>query len=110
MPFTLGVSAVESVCCVAYAEGSRQLILCLVRPQSVRTEDIVAFVQREIEPLPPYPPQGLRYRVSATLMDGTHLPCVVIESSAQRAELAIKRFDETRGSSDPYMGYRAIVG
>ncbi len=83
--------------------------LVIVRPQSVRTEDIVKFVRREIEPLPEYPPQGLRYRVSATLTDGTHLPCVVVESAAQRAELAIKRFDETRKSSDPYMGYRALV-
>lgn len=72
-------------------------------------EQIVAFVKKLIEPLPAYPPFGERYRVSANLNDGTHLPCVVIESTSRRVDLAIKRFDETRESSDPYMGYCAIV-
>ena len=34
MTFTLGVSAAETVCCVACTEGSRQLIFWLVRPHA----------------------------------------------------------------------------
>jgi hypothetical protein len=75
----------------------------------VDAADIIRFVQKRIEPLPEVPSHGLRYRVSATLTDGTHLPCVVIESAERYLDLAIKRFDDTRKSSDPYMGYRAIV-
>ncbi|MGA2060275.1 MAG: hypothetical protein ABSG67_07315 [Thermoguttaceae bacterium] len=72
-------------------------------------EDIIAFVKKEIEPLPSNPPYGERYRVAATLTDGTYLPCVVVEDSSHTVDLAIKRFHETRKSSDPYMGYRALV-
>ena len=71
--------------------------------------EIIRFVQQHIEPLPDVPPYGLRYRVSATLVDGTALPCVVIESAERYVDLAIKRFEDTRKSSDLYMGYRAIV-
>ena len=71
--------------------------------------DIIRFVPQHIEPLPQVPPQGLQYRVSATLTDGTHLPCVVVESAERYVDLAIKRFDETRKSSDPMMGYRSII-
>ena len=72
-------------------------------------EKIVSFVKEQIEPLPAYPPYGERYRVSATLIDGTRLPCVVIEGTAKIVDLAIKRFEETRQSTDPFMGYHAIV-
>jgi hypothetical protein len=75
----------------------------------MRHEDIVAFVKKSVEPLPPCHPYGERYRVAATLNDGTCLPCVVVESASRTVDLAIKRFDETRKSSDPYMGYRGIV-
>ena len=75
----------------------------------MRPEDIVAFVKKNVEPLPPSPPYGERFRVAATLNDGTHLPCVVVESASRTVDLAIKRFEETRKSSDPYGGYRAIV-
>ncbi len=75
----------------------------------MRTEDIVEFVRKHVEPLPAYPPYGERYRVAATMIDGTPLPCVVIESASRTVDLALKRIDETRKSSDPYMGYRAIV-
>ena len=74
----------------------------------MNTTDITAFV-REVEPLPPCPPYGPRYRVSALLTDGTVLPCVVVEGVAPTVDLAIKRFDETRKSKDPHMGYRGIV-
>ncbi len=61
-----------------------------------RQEDIVAFAKKSVEPLPPCFPYGERYRVAATLNDGTYLPCVVVESASQTVDLAIKRFEETR--------------
>jgi hypothetical protein len=75
----------------------------------MNTKDIIKFIKKHIEPLPAYPPYGERYRVSATLTDGTHLPCVVIESASHIVDLALRRFEETRKSNDPQMGYRAIV-
>lgn len=75
----------------------------------MRAEDIIKFVKKHVEPLPAYAPYGKRYRIAATLTDGTHLSCVVIESSSHTVDLALKRFEETRKLSDPHMGYRAIV-
>ena len=75
----------------------------------MRTENIIEFVKKHVEPLPAYPPYGERYRVAATMTDGTPLPCVVIESASHTVDLSLKRFEETRKSSDLYMGYRAIV-
>ena len=46
----------------------------------MRAKEIVAFISEQIEPLPAIHPSGERYRVSATLTDGTHLQCVVVES------------------------------
>ena len=59
-------------------------------------DDVVAFVKSNVEALPPSPPYGERYRVAATLTDGTYLPCVVIESASRTVDLAIARFTETR--------------
>lgn len=70
--------------------------------------EIIAFV-RSVEALPAIPPCVPRYRVSASLNDGTHLPCVVIEGAEPRVDLAIKRFKDTLRSRDPMMGYRRIV-
>lgn len=75
----------------------------------MRPKDIIEFVKKYVEPLPAYPPYGERYRVSAMMTDGTSLPCVVIESAPRIIDLALKRFEETRTSLDPYSGYRAIV-
>lgn len=75
----------------------------------MHTENIIEFVKKHVEPLPAYPPYGVRYRVSASMSDGTHLPCVVIESASCTVDLALKRFEETRKSSDLQMGYRTIV-
>ena len=74
----------------------------------MKATEIAAFV-RNMEPLPAYPPYGPRYRVSASLTDGTLLPCVVIEGVEPTVDLAIRRFDETRDAEDRYMGYRGIV-
>ncbi len=72
-------------------------------------EDVNIFLKKQIEPLPASPPYGKRYRVSATMTDGTFLPCVVIENVSHKVDLTIKRFEDSRASSDIYMGYRAIV-
>ncbi len=75
------------------------------------TEEIVEFIRNKIEPIPANRPYGERYRASATLKDGLHLPCVVFESASRRVDLALKRFDDTRGdeSLNVMMDYRAIV-
>ena len=69
MPFTLGVSAIESVCCVACTEGSRQLILCLVRPMQrtfVAFALITAVVTSSVASPYVYSPQpGPKYRLSS---------------------------------------------
>ncbi len=72
-------------------------------------QEIVKFVKENIEPLPPAPPAGERYRVSAKMTDGTYPPCVVIESTDRRVDLAIRRFEESRTEKNPNMGYRPIV-
>jgi hypothetical protein len=77
----------------------------------MRVKEIIAFVKQQIEPLPAHGPYGERYRVTATLTDGTHLPCVVVESAARMVDLAIRRFDETRIDKSLHrsVDYRAIV-
>jgi hypothetical protein len=73
----------------------------------MRAEEIVAFVKRNVEPLPPSAPYGARYRVAGTLTDGTELPCIVVESAAVTVDLALKRFEQTKTSDTKE--YRAIV-
>src|SRR5271167_314231 len=82
---------------------------CEARRAKVRAEEIVEFVRRNIEPLPPSPPYGERYCVGGTMTDGTGLPCIVVESAALTVDLAMRRFEESKSSTDLYMGYRAIV-
>jgi hypothetical protein len=71
--------------------------------------EIIASVRNNVEPRPARAPDGPHYCVSASLTDGTILPCVVIEGAEQTVDLAIKRFDDTRKSKDPHMSYRNIV-
>ncbi len=77
----------------------------------MRAKEIAEFISQQIEPLPAIHSYGARYRVSATLTDGTHLPCVVVESASRLVDLAIRRFDETRSDKSLHrsVGYRAIV-
>jgi hypothetical protein len=77
----------------------------------MRKEEVTEFLQKNIEPLPSSRPYGARYRVSVTLKDGLYLPCVVFESASLVVDLAIRRFDETRGnkSSNIIQDYRSIV-
>lgn len=75
----------------------------------MKAAEIIEFVRANVEPLPAHAPYGERYRVSATLTDGTVLPCVVIEGTDSIIDLAIKRFSDTQTSKYPHMGYRSIV-
>lgn len=75
----------------------------------MRAEEIVDFVKRNVEPLPASPPHGARHRVAGTLIDGTSLPCIVVESASLTTDLALKRFEQAKTSDDPHMGYRAMV-
>jgi hypothetical protein len=59
-------------------------------------DEILTFVKANIEALPAIAPYGPRYRVSATLTDGTFLPCVVIEATKYVVELAMRRFEEEK--------------
>lgn len=77
-------------------------------------DKIASIVKANIEALPAVPPCGARYRVSATLIDGTLLPCVVIEPGNPFVDLAVRRFEEERkraiaGIVDPLGGYMKIV-
>jgi hypothetical protein len=77
----------------------------------MRKEEIAEFLKKNIEPLPPSRFYGASYRVSVTLKDGLYLPCVVFQNASQVVDLAIKRFDETRGnkSLNIMQDYPAIV-
>jgi hypothetical protein len=75
----------------------------------MRDEEIVEFVKRQVQPLPPLSPYGERYRAAATLTDGTYLPCIVVESASKLVELALRRFEDSHHASHTSMGYHAIV-
>lgn len=76
-------------------------------------EDIINFLKEHIEPLEDTA-YGIGYRASATLRDGTFLPCVVFRNSDTIINLAIKRFKEERSGKSIFSklsghGYREIV-
>ena len=62
----------------------------------MKPEEIAKFIKKNIEPLPAIEPYGIRYRVSASLNDGTSLPCVVIEPVKNIVKLAMRRFEEEK--------------
>jgi hypothetical protein len=68
---------------------------------AIKEASIADYLRREVEPLE-HPAYGKQYRVSARLTDGTHLPCVVFQSSSQRVSLALKRFKELRWRRQEY--------
>jgi len=70
-------------------------------------KEILRFAKERI---PPIGPQRDLYRCSAYLTDGTFLPCVILENLNGVVDLAIRRFDETRGAkTGAGMDYRSIV-
>ena len=67
--------------------------------------DILEFLKTEVQPLPKDKLYGTRYLAAAELTDGTILPCVAFQAAEPLINLAIKRFDETRGTDE----HRSIV-
>lgn len=70
----------------------------------MRPDEIATWVKAHAEALPAIEPYGPRYRVSATLTDGTVLSCVV-ESMKPVVELAMRRFEQEKKG-----GIKAILG
>ena len=60
--------------------------------------EILRFVKKNIEPCEDFGVGSPQYRASATLVDGLHLPCVVIKSRRAWANLAMRRFGECRAA------------
>jgi hypothetical protein len=60
----------------------------------MKESEIIEFVKANIEPLQDFGSKSLFYRCSATLVDGLHLPCIVVKSENARVDLAIRRFQE----------------
>ena len=80
---------------------------------SLSEKDIIKFLKDNIQPLEDnfY---GLGYRASATLKDGTFLPCVIFRNPSTIVNLAIRRFKEEQSGKSIFakssgLGYREIV-
>jgi hypothetical protein len=78
-----------------------------------QSEDIIKFLKDNVEPLQDSA-YGLGYRVSAYLIDGTFLPCVIFRNPKTIVNLAIRRFkEEQKGksifSTSSRLGYYDIV-
>ena len=68
----------------------------------MKKEDIIPWLQTEIEPIRDLVGRNA-YRCSAYLHDGLYLPCVLFRESQAYADLALKRFQQSResGVTDP---------
>lgn len=80
---------------------------------SLPDNDIIKFLKDNIQPLDDNA-YGLGYRASATLKDGTFLPCVIFRNPATLINLAIRRFKEEQSGESIFskssgLGYREIV-
>ncbi len=80
---------------------------------SLPDKDIIKFLKENIQPLEDNA-YGLGYRASATLKDGTFLPCVIFRNPATLINLAIRRFKEEQSGKSIFskssgLGYREIV-
>lgn len=80
---------------------------------SLPDKDIIKFLKDNIHPLDDNA-YGLGYRASATLKDGTFLPCVIFRNPATLINLAIRRFKEEQSGKSIFskssgLGYREIV-
>ncbi len=80
---------------------------------SLSETDIIKFLKDNIQPLDNNS-FGIGYRASATLKDGTFLPCVIFRNPATIVNLAIRRFKEEQSGKSIFakssgLGYREIV-
>ena len=81
--------------------------------KSIPDSDIIKFLKDNIEPLDDNS-YGLGFRASATLKDGTFLPCVSFRNPKATIDLAIRRFKEEQTGKSIFskssgLGYREIV-
>ena len=89
----------------------RQYVICFhfTETLSVRANmtpaEMATFVVQNIEPLADKI-YGNRYGVAAHLIDGTYLPCVVLQSKEDQANLALRRFKDLRWKREQY---RSVV-
>ena len=77
------------------------------------TEEIIKFLKHNIEPYPDSS-YGQGYRASATLTDGTFIPCVMFRNPSTIVDLAIRRFKEEQSGKSIFskssgQGYADIV-
>lgn len=76
--------------------------------------EIIEFLKKNVEPINDEI-FGLAYRASATLKDGTYLPCVIFRNPNKTVDLAIRRFKEEQSGKPIFsnkskgFGYREIV-
>jgi hypothetical protein len=80
---------------------------------SLPDEDIISFLKNNVQPLEDNA-YGIGYRASATLKDGTFLPCVIFRNPSKLVHLAIRRFKEEQTAKSIFsklsgVGYRDIV-
>ena len=77
----------------------------------MEVQEIRKYIKGNIQPLCGRLGKEELYRCSATLIDNTFLPCVVIQESEYRLQLALKRFEETRKNKKLHYsaGYESIV-
>ncbi|KQR94184.1 hypothetical protein ASG01_15485 [Chryseobacterium sp. Leaf180] len=77
-------------------------------------KEIIDFLKENIEPINDEF-FGDGYRASATLKDGTYLPCVIFRNPTKTIDIAIKRFKEEQSGNGIFankskgFGYREIV-
>ena len=72
-------------------------------------KEIIAYLKKNIKPVQSQ--EGMVFRCSVTLRDGTFLPCIAFQESEPMVNLALKRFDETRTNKSLHksVAYRAVV-
>ena len=75
---------------------------------SLPDSEIIKFLKDNIEPLDDNV-YGLGYRASATLKDGTYLPCVTFRNPHPTVNLAIKRFKEEQSGKSIFSKSSALV-
>jgi hypothetical protein len=68
---------------------------------NMKPDDIVTFLKSSIIPLKDQI-YGDRYRAAVYLIDGTYLPCVVLQSKKAQVDLALRRFEQLRKDESQY--------
>jgi hypothetical protein len=75
----------------------------------MQIDEFIQLARQLTVPLPPMSNSGEQFRLSATLRDGTHLPCVIVENPEKTVQLAIRRFEKSQREQHPSINYPATV-